>query len=354
MSHEIQINEPDQLSVPCACIQAGADDQGERLDRFLSVTLPGYTRTRVKELIKSGLVRRQDKVISSPNARVKIGDVYEITLPPAAAPEPMAQNIPLTVVFEDEHLIVINKPAGMVVHPATGHWHGTLVNALLYHCGDSLSGVGGVKRPGIVHRLDRHTSGLMVVAKNDRAHWGLSKQFADHGRKGPLVRAYIALVWGGLLPLKGTVSTQIGRSSKNALRMAVLKDGGKHAITHYETMATYGHLLSRKAIKGKAHSGEPLASKVICRLETGRTHQIRVHLAHLGHPLIADPLYGTGFKTKADAMPAQFKDQLEHFNRQALHAFELGFKHPITKEHLVFKTELPKKMKNIEKMLESL
>lgn len=355
MSYENFSDDTGQQMMPLASVRAGPDDKGERLDRFLSACLAGYTRSRVKELIKAGHVRRYDTVISSPNARVKIEDVYEVTLPPAASPEPKAQNIPLNVVYEDEHLIVINKPAGMVVHPATGHWHGTLVNALLYHCGDSLSGIGGVRRPGIVHRLDRQTSGLMVVAKNDRAHLGLSKQFADHGRKGPLVRAYIALIWGELNPVKGAISTQIGRSHKNALKMAVVREGGKQAITHYETIARYGEKLSRKAIKENVGLlAQPLASKVICRLETGRTHQIRVHLSHLGHPLIADPLYGTGFKTKAERLPMHFQEKLMRFNRQALHAFELGFEHPLTKQHLVFTSDLPKKMKKLENLLESL
>jgi 23S rRNA pseudouridine1911/1915/1917 synthase len=173
---------------------------GTRLDRFLADLLPDHTRSRLKDLIKAGQVMRGDNVILSPNARVKEGDVYDLRLPPAASPVPLAENIPLNVIYEDDDLIVIDKPAGMVVHPATGHWRGTLVNALLYHCGESLSGIGGVKRPGIVHRLDKQTSGLMVVAKNDKAHLGLSKQFADHCRKGPLTRAYTAFVWGVLIP----------------------------------------------------------------------------------------------------------------------------------------------------------
>ena len=329
---------------------------GERLDRFLADTIEGYTRSRLKELIKAGHVRRQDKVISSPNARVKTGDLYSIDLPEAIAPEPKAQNIPLDVVYEDDDLIVINKPAGMVVHPATGHWHGTLVNALLYHCGDSLSGVGGVKRPGIVHRLDRYTSGLMVVAKNDRTHLGLSEQFQDHGRQGPLCRAYAAFLWGAPPLPHGTVHTRIGRSSQNALKMAVLKEGGKEAITHYETLVHYGEKQAAKGHVGAAFDPEHsfIASKVICRLETGRTHQIRVHFAHLGHPLIADPVYGAGFKSKISLLPPHAQDFLSHFNRQALHAMELGFAHPITGEHLVFTSKLPKRLKKLENLLTTL
>jgi len=343
-------------------VRAGLDDEGMRLDRFICNSLEGITRTRIKELIKTGCILRQDKVISSPNARVKRHDIYEVTMPPAASPEPVAQNIPLDVIYEDDDLIVINKPAGLVVHPATGHWQGTLVNGLLYHCGESLSGIGGVKRPGIVHRLDRQTSGLMVVAKNDAAHNGLSQQFADHGRTGPLVRAYTALVWGAPASLDGVIDTQIGRSSKNALKMAVLKEGGKKAVTHFKTAATYGQRRNQAiqlASKGKAQlkskgADLALAAKVICRLETGRTHQIRVHLTHIGHPLIADPLYGTGFKTKAERLPQSLQHSLTLFNRQALHAHELGFEHPLSGEHLVFTCELPKKMKKIEKLLESL
>ena len=330
----------------------GPDDEGERLDRFLARMIEGHTRSRLKDLIKAGHVRRQDLVVSSPNQRVREGDVYQIQLPPPSAPEPKAQNIPLKVVFEDDDLIVIDKPAGMVVHPATGHWHGTLVNALLYHCGDSLSGVGGVKRPGIVHRLDRFTSGLMVVAKNDAAHLGLSEQFADHGRKGPLTRAYTAFVWGSPATMAGTVHTQIGRAPHNAVKMAVLKEGGKEAITHFEIAARYGQVDREDAPNLQGETA--LVSKVICRLETGRTHQIRVHMTHIGHPLLADPLYGTGFKTKASLLPAGLQGLIERFNRQALHAFLLGFAHPITGEHIEFTSNLPKKMKKLENSLTTL
>ena len=330
----------------------GPEDEGERLDRFLARMIEGHTRSRLKDLIKAGHVRRQDLVVASPNQRVREGDVYQIQLPPPSAPEPKAQNIPLKVVFEDDDLIVIDKPAGMVVHPATGHWHGTLVNALLYHCGDSLSGVGGVKRPGIVHRLDRFTSGLMVVAKNDAAHLGLSQQFADHGREGPLTRAYTAFVWGAPATPNGTVHTQIGRAPHNAVKMAVLKEGGKEAITHYEIAARYGQIESDGMSLTPGENA--LVSKVICRLETGRTHQIRVHMTHIGHPLLADPLYGTGFKTKASLLPSGLQSFIERFNRQALHAFLLGFAHPTTGEHIEFTSDLPKKMKKLENSLTTL
>lgn len=336
-------------------LTASEAEEGERLDRFLASRLDGLTRSRLKELIKAGQVQRQDTVISSPNARVKAGDVYDLELPPVSAPEPKAQNIPLDVRFEDDDVIVINKPAGMVVHPATGHWHGTLVNALLYHCGASLSGIGGVKRPGIVHRLDRQTSGLMVIAKNDAAHQSLSAQFADHGRTGPLTRAYAAFLWGGLRPAKGTINTQIGRAPHNALKMAVLKEGGKRAITHYETARFYGKVAAAKGRTPLLEGGEmALASKVVFRLETGRTHQIRVHAAFQGNPLIADPLYGAGFKSKRSLLAPHASEFLDKLNRQALHAEELGFAHPSSGEHLLFKSELPKKLKKLENLLETL
>ena len=330
------------------------DQVGERLDRFISSSLEHYTRSRVKELIKSGHVKRAEKVILEPNCRIKLGDKYDVELPPAAAAIPLAENIPLNIAYEDEHLIVVDKPAGLVVHPATGHWRGTLVNALLYHCGDSLSGVGGVKRPGIVHRLDRQTSGLMVVAKNDTAHLGLSEQFADHGRQGPLTRAYTALVWGEITPPTGTIETQIGRSPNNPLKMDVLTEGGKFAITHYETLETYGtpEISNRSAMK--LGQNNAAVSKITCRLETGRTHQIRVHMTHLGHPLIADPLYGTGYKTKADILPPHLQKAINKLNRQALHASLLGFSHPVTEEHLEFTSDLPSDMEKVKNLLKTL
>lgn len=349
---ELSNSQPDATEY--VSIEASPEDKGERLDRFISSSLEHYTRSRVKELIKTGHISRDGKAILEPNCRIKPGDKYEVVLPPPSAPAPLAENIPLTIAYEDEHLIVIDKSAGLVVHPATGHWEGTLVNALLYHCGDSLSGVGGVKRPGIVHRLDRYTSGLMVVAKNDIAHLGLSKQFADHGRKGPLTRAYTALVWGEINPKNGTIESQIGRSPKNPLKMDVLKDGGKFAITHYETVKTYGeHLLSNRANQ-KLGGANGAVSKITCRLETGRTHQIRVHLTHIGHPLIADPLYGTGYKTKADTLPQHLQHAVTELNRQALHAATLGFSHPVTGEYHEFSSDLPPDMQKLENLLKAL
>ncbi len=329
---------------------------GERLDRFISALLEHYTRSRVKELIKSGCVTRSKKKILEPNARVKPDDCYVVSLPAAEPAIPLAENIPLTILYEDDDLIVIDKPAGLVVHPATGHWQGTLVNALLYHCGESLSGVGGVKRPGIVHRLDKETSGIMVVAKNDAAHLGLSNQFADHGREGKLRRSYSALVWGVPFPQASEIKTEIGRSRKNPLKMAVLKSGGKIAITHYKTVSRFGianNAHSRQISQGLAQA-DAIASLVNCDLETGRTHQIRVHLTHIGHPLISDPLYGTGFKTKADGLPAEIKAAINALNRQALHASRLAFEHPLSGEFLDFSSALPADMANLEKLLKSL
>lgn len=351
--HDVPAEEQTEASTHVQ-LEVVAEHEGERLDRFISSSIEHYTRSRVKELIKKGHIRRGEKIILEPNCRIKPGDIYDVELPPAAAAVPLAEDIPLDIAYEDEHLIVIDKPAGLVVHPATGHWRGTLVNALLYHCGDSLSGVGGVKRPGIVHRLDRYTSGLMVVAKNDTAHLGLSEQFADHGRQGPLTRAYTALVWGEITPKNGTIESQIGRSPKNPLKMDVLKEGGKFAITHYETIETYGvqEISNRSAMK--LGQNNAAVSKITCRLETGRTHQIRVHMTHIGHPLLSDPLYGTGFKTKADILPQKLQHAVEKLKRQALHASVLGFSHPVTGEYLEFSSNLPKDMEKLENLFQTL
>jgi len=290
-----------------------------------------FSRSRLQSLIKQGQVRLKQRTIVEPGRRVKCGDEYELTVPEAEDATPQAENIPLDVVFEDEHLIVINKPAGLVVHPAAGNWSGTLVNALLHHCGDSLSGIGGVRRPGIVHRLDKDTGGLMVAAKSDRAHRGLTKQFADHGRNGPLERAYLALVWGALARPKGSIEAALGRSSSNRLKMAVVReDRGKHAITHYERLKRY-----------LDEDGVARASLVRCTLETGRTHQIRVHMAHLGHPLLGDEAYGAGYKASSRNLSEQARQALQNLHRQALHAATLGFEHPVSGEHLHFESPLP-------------
>ena len=322
-------------------------ENGKRLDAMIAGKDGRFSRSRFKSLIKEGKVRlaqpdQPERTIEEPNHRVNAGEHITVTLPPPEDPTPHGEDIPLDVVFEDDDLIVINKPTGLVVHPAAGNWTGTLVNALIYHCGDSLSGIGGVRRPGIVHRLDKETSGLLVVAKSDAAHKGLSEQFADHGRTGPLVRAYQALVWGQLRSKKGTIDTQIGRAQHNRLKQKVLREGGRQAITHYQLMEEFG-------------SGEDIvASRVECRLETGRTHQIRVHMAHIGHPLIGDQDYGQGFKSKINKLPETLARHVEKRKRQALHAGLLGFAHPITGGVMEFQSEMPEDLKNVMKALQKM
>ncbi len=313
----------------CFEIEAGADDEGERLDRFLAHHLPEMSRSRLKALIKAEHAALNGRTIVEPNLRVKPGEIYQITIPPAEPAIPKGEDIPLDVVYEDDWLIVIDKPAGLVVHPAAGNWSSTLVNALIAHCGESLSGIGGVKRPGIVHRIDKETSGLMVVAKTDGAHHALAAQFADHGREGALERSYEALVWGVPRPRKGTINAPLGRKPQQRQKMGVLAKGGKEAVTHYKVLGVFGA------------PDEPVASRVKCTLETGRTHQIRVHMTHIGHPLIGDPLYGTGFKTKAQLLPDDVRKVVEKLLRQALHACVLGFAHPRTQEIMHFESPLP-------------
>jgi 23S rRNA pseudouridine1911/1915/1917 synthase len=305
-----------------------AAEGGRRLDAFLAGRDPRYSRTRFKALIKDGQVSIGGRKLDEPNYRVNAGEEIAVLIPEPEDATPKPENIPLDIVYEDDHLIVIDKPVGMVVHPAAGNWTGTLVNALLHHCGDSLSGIGGVRRPGIVHRLDKETSGLMVVAKTDAAHKGLAAQFADHSLEGPLVRAYLALVWGVPSPASGIIDAPLDRDPKNRQRQAVSRTGGRHAITHYRVEERFGDL----------------ASLVECRLETGRTHQIRVHLAHIGHPLIGDPLYGTGFRTKADLLPGPLAARVRKFRRQALHAAVLGFRHPVSGDILRFERPIPADM----------
>jgi 23S rRNA pseudouridine1911/1915/1917 synthase len=315
----------------CLSFTVEEEKKGERLDRYLAAAIPEVSRTRLKALILEGQVMLDGAPIDDPGQKLRVGASLSIRLPEAEPAEPQPENIPLMIVYEDDDLIVVDKPAGLVVHPASGHPTGTLVNALLAHCGASLSGVGGVKRPGIVHRLDKDTSGLLVVAKNDRAHQGLAAQFADHGRTGPLVRTYSALVWGVPDRKTGTIDAPLDRSSSHRDRMAVVRPGkGREAVTHYEVEARFA-----------GDTGAPVAALVACQLETGRTHQIRVHMAHLGHPLIGDPVYGSGFKTKAGLLAPRAKAAVENFSRQALHARELGFAHPRSGEELHFESALP-------------
>jgi len=319
---------PSKETITIAAAQAG-----QRLDRVLAQAFAGQTsalsRTRLKALILDGAVTIGGRAVRDPGTRVSAGETVTVAVPPPEAPKPAGERIPLDIVFEDDAVIVIDKPAGLVVHPAAGHATGTLVNALIAHCGDSLSGIGGVKRPGIVHRLDKDTSGLMVVAKTDLAHQSLAAQFADHGRTGPLRRGYLAFAWGVPARQKGTIDEPIDRHPKSRDRMAV-RQNGRVAITHWQVLERF---------KGK--DGKPVASLIECRLETGRTHQIRVHLAHIGHPLLGDATYGTGFKTKATRLPAPAQAALTGLGRQALHAYLLAFEHPSSGRRLEFRSELP-------------
>jgi 23S rRNA pseudouridine1911/1915/1917 synthase len=309
---------------------------GARLDRFLAAELPELSRSRLAELIRGGAVSHGGRTIKEPDHRVKSAECFEIVLPEAEPAVPAPQAIPLKVIHEDADVLVIDKPAGLVVHPAAGHTGGTLVNALIAHCGDSLSGIGGVKRPGIVHRLDKDTSGLLVVAKNDRAHRNLAGQFADHGREGALERRYLALVWGVPLPRKGVIQARIGRHPSSRQKMAVLRAGGREAVTEYNVQRTYSC--------GKM---QPVASLVECRLRTGRTHQIRVHMAHIGHPVIGDPLYGGGFRSKHRALPEPARSAIMALTRQALHAATLGFNHPINGNFMRFQSALPEDLREV-------
>jgi 23S rRNA pseudouridine1911/1915/1917 synthase len=306
-------------------------DVGTRLDRFLASRLASLSRARLQALIREGAVEGLAGAATDPGLKVRLGQRFTVTIPPAAPPTPAAELIKLEIVYEDKHLIVVDKPAGLVVHPAAGHASGTLVNALIAHCGAELSGIGGVKRPGIVHRLDKDTSGLLVVAKTDAAHKGLSEQFAAHGRDGRLERTYLALVWGVPHRERGAIEANVGRSTKNRTRMAVVKgEAGRHAVTHYEVQETF-----------ESADGKTIASLLRLKLETGRTHQIRVHLAHVGHPVLGDPVYGTGFKASSAKLSEAAQGALVALGRQALHAAELGFVHPVTEKTLSFKSRLP-------------
>ena len=310
-------------------VHVTAAEKGERLDRVLAQRLTPFFRSRLKALILAGATAIGETTVRDPGHRVNAGDTIALTVPPDAPAEPAPENIPLNIIYEDDALIVIDKPKGLVVHPAAGNQSGTLVNALIAHCGASLSGIGGVKRPGIVHRLDKDTTGLMVVAKNDKAHRKLSAQFADHGRTGPLERAYLAFVWGVPGRPKGTIDAPLDRHPRARGKQAV-RTGGREAITHWERLETYS-----------GTDGKPVVALLSCRLETGRTHQIRVHLAHIGHPLLGDDTYGPGFKTKTALLPESARESLAALGRQALHAHILGFQHPETRETLAFKARLP-------------
>lgn len=313
-------------------LKAGEDAAGQRLDQWLAAQLaPELSRSRIQALIKQGAVRIGGQRIDEVKRKLAAGDLISVEMPEPEPAEPQGENIPLDVLYEDDSLIVINKPAGLVVHPGAGNWTGTLVNALIHHCGASLSGIGGVRRPGIVHRLDKDTSGVMVVAKTDHAHRALSEAFADHGRTGDLQRAYVALVWGIPSRPTGTIDAPLGRAADRVRRAVVPehREDARHAVTHYTVEERFGEEQDKFAA----------ASLVECRLETGRTHQIRVHMAHIGHPLVGDPDYGQAFRTKANRLPEPLKSEIAAFPRQALHARLLEFSHPDT--HLTMRFEAP-------------
>jgi 23S rRNA pseudouridine1911/1915/1917 synthase len=320
-----------------------SDEAGERLDRVLARHLAELSRSRLKSLIEAGTVEVDGHTIRDPSHRVNSGAAIKVDVPAPQPARPKPEPIPLNVVYEDDDIIVIDKPAGLVVHPAAGNWTGTLVNALIAHCGNSLSGIGGERRPGIVHRLDKDTSGLMVVAKNDRAHTALAAQFADHGRSGaPFERGYLAFAWGAPERPHGKIDRPVDRNPRARDRMAV-RAGGREAVTFWQVLERYrGAKPARATAKHKSVSGsEPVASLLACRLETGRTHQIRVHLASFGHPLLGDPVYGAGFRTKSALLPQPAQAALADLGRQALHAHILRLKHPLTSEILEFRSELP-------------
>ncbi len=309
---------------------AGDDHAGWRLDRFLAAALPDFSRSRLQQLLEAEAVSLGARTIKDANHRVKPGENYTVAIPPTAPATPQGQDIPLAVVYEDKDLIVIDKPPGLVVHPAAGNPDGTLVNALIAHCGPGVLRIGGEERPGIVHRLDKDTSGLLVAAKTERAMASLAKQFANH----TIERAYNAVVWGSPRDASGLIESQIGRSPFDRKRMTVLRAGGKRAATRYKVIEKFG---------SPAQSGRAFASLIECRLETGRTHQIRVHLTHLGHPLLGDPQYGrnrTAPRAKTEAEERAFTLAAE-FPRQALHAFVLGFQHPSLHKTLRFEAPWP-------------
>jgi 23S rRNA pseudouridine1911/1915/1917 synthase len=327
-------------------VTVAGDEGSVRLDRVLAVRCPDLSRSRLKALILAGRVSIINVTVGpgpvrDPAYHVGPGETIIIDVPEATSAEPEPENIALNIVYEDDDIVVIDKPRGLVVHPAAGHETGTLVNALIAHCGASLSGIGGVKRPGIVHRLDKDTTGLMVVAKNDLAHRSLTAQFADHGRTGAMERGYLAFAWGVPSRPRGTVDAPIDRHPHAREKMAV-REGGREAVTHYEV---------RESFAGR--DGKPVASLLACRLETGRTHQIRVHLAYIDHPLLGDAVYGPHFKTKASHLGPQTQAALASLGRQALHAYLLVLEHPKTGQLLRWESSLPEDLLLLEGTLKA-
>jgi 23S rRNA pseudouridine1911/1915/1917 synthase len=314
-------------------LEVAPEAAGGRVDKVLAAALPELSRARLQTLIAEGRVSGPAGPVADASEKAQAGR-YEVAVPPAAPAEPQPEAIPLKVLFEDADLIVVDKPPGMAVHPAPGSENGTLVNALLHHCGDSLSGIGGVARPGIVHRIDKDTSGVIVVAKTDAAHQGLSALFVAHD----IERVYVALTRGAPPARRGIIEGAIARSTHDRKKMALVKSGGRHAVTHYLVDETFGP------------EAKPLAARLACRLETGRTHQIRVHLASKGCPCLGDPLYGSG----PPAEPVRRAIAEAGLKRQALHAAVLGFRHPITGEALRFESPLPDDMAQLQARLAKL
>ncbi|HOP18877.1 MAG TPA: RluA family pseudouridine synthase [Parvularculaceae bacterium] len=328
------------------------EDVGARLDKWLSERIENLTRTRLKAMIEEGALSRNGETFIDPSWKIREGELFTLTIPPVEAPVPKPEKIDLDIRYEDDDIIVVNKPAGLVVHPASGNWSGTLVNALIAHCGATLSGVGGVARPGIVHRIDKDTSGLLVVAKHDRAHQGLTAAFAAHD----IERVYDAIAVGSPRPGVGTINAPLARAGGDRKKMTIVPDTDdrpdqRHAVTHYRVMENFG--------RGRAKlAGDALASLVECRLETGRTHQIRAHLAHIGHPLVGDQVYGRGPGLSGlkpgDPAADHAIAVLTRFRRQALHARILGFLHPISGEELYFEATPPADFAELHEALKAL
>ncbi|WP_425410264.1 RluA family pseudouridine synthase [Hyphococcus sp.] len=342
MTADSQSLKPDETGAYVFTV--GEGDIGARLDKWLAARIAALTRSRLKALIAEGAVTRDGAAFTDPSWKLRDGETYRLAPPPVADPEPEAEAIPIEVVFEDSDLIVVNKPAGLVVHPAAGNWTGTLVNALIHHCGESLSGVGGVARPGIVHRIDKDTSGLLVAAKNDAAHQGLAAAFSVHD----IDRVYEAVAVGAPRPGFGVIDAALARATKDRKKMSVYAEdehtGARRAVTHYKVMEQFGR--TRAKLKGDA-----IASLIECRLETGRTHQIRAHLSHIGCPLIGDQMYGkgpglSGLRPGDDAADHALA-VLNKFRRQALHAKVLGFAHPVTGEKMRFERPPPEDFQSL-------